>query len=133
MRLVARLVSILLLFAAAAAADDSAAKDRCVVLVSLDGLANFYLDDPKADMPFLRSLIRGGARAQGTVCTFPTVTWPNHTTMVTGVPAAAHGVLGNTYLDRKTGEKVQLLTDPVFDKHEVVAAPTVYDIAHAAG
>ncbi|HVJ84164.1 MAG TPA: alkaline phosphatase family protein [Caulifigura sp.] len=109
------------------------AKDRCVVLVSLDGLANFYLDDPKADMPYLRSMIKNGTRAAGTVCTFPTVTWPNHTTMVTGAPSSQHGVLGNDYLDRKTGEKVKLLTDPVFDKEELLKTPTIYDAAHQAG
>ncbi len=124
---------VLLLFTAIAAGAAEPVRDRCVVLISLDGLANFYLDDPQAEMPFLKSLIKTGARAAGTVCTFPTVTWPNHTTMVTGVPAAAHGVLGNAYLNRKTGEKVQLLTDPVFDKDDVVASPTIYDVAHAAG
>jgi predicted AlkP superfamily pyrophosphatase or phosphodiesterase len=132
MRLAIWLCIGFVLFAGASSAA-AAHKDRCVVLISLDGLANFYLDDPKADMPFLRSLIRSGARAQGTICTFPTVTWPNHTTMVTGAPASLHGVIGNSYLDRKTGEKVQLLTDPVFDKDEVVRTPTVYDVAHAAG
>jgi predicted AlkP superfamily pyrophosphatase or phosphodiesterase len=125
---------MLTLFAAQVnAADPAPAKDRCVVLISLDGLANFYLDDPKAEMPFLKSLIKTGTRSAGTVCTFPTVTWPNHTTMVTGAPSSQHGVLGNDYLDRKTGEKVKLLTDPVFDKDEVVNTPTIYDVAHAAG
>ena len=56
--------------------------DRCVILVSVDGLANFYLDDPLADMPTLRKLAQDGARADGMVCSFPTVTWPNHTTLV---------------------------------------------------
>ncbi len=133
MRAVVCVCSFLLVTVAASAADPSSAKDRCVVLISLDGLANFYLDDPKAEMPFLKSLIKTGTRAAGTVCTFPTVTWPNHTTMVTGVPASVHGVIGNSYLDRKTGEKVQLLTDPVFDKEELVTSPTIYDVAHAAG
>jgi len=134
MRVAVCLFAILPLFVAAVnAADAPSGKDRCVVLISLDGLANFYLDDPKAEMPYLKSLIQTGTRSAGTVCTFPTVTWPNHTTMVTGVPAAEHGVLGNDYLDRKTGEKVQLLTDPVFDKDEVVTSPTIYDVAHAAG
>ena len=129
----AALSCLFVVFAAAFAIGAEPAKDRCVVLISLDGLANFYLDDPKAEMPYLKSLIKSGTRSAGTVCTFPTVTWPNHTTMVTGAPSSQHGVLGNDYLDRKTGEKVKLLTDPVFDKDDVVSTPTIYDVAHEAG
>jgi predicted AlkP superfamily pyrophosphatase or phosphodiesterase len=108
-------------------------KDHCVVLVSIDGLANFYLDDPRADLPTLRRMIKEGARAQGTVCSFPTVTWPNHTTLVTGVPPAKHGVLGNNVFDRERGEPLALILDPVLDKDEVVKVPTIYDVAHRAG
>jgi predicted AlkP superfamily pyrophosphatase or phosphodiesterase len=108
-------------------------KDHCVVLVSIDGLANFYLDDPRADLPTLRRMIKEGARAQGTVCSFPTVTWPNHTTLVTGVSPAKHGVLGNGVFDREKGEPLALILDPVLDKADVVNVPTIYDVAHDAG
>lgn len=107
--------------------------ERCVILVSIDGLAGFYLDDPRADMPTLRRLAREGARADGTVCSFPTVTWPNHTTMVTGVTPAKHGVIGNNYLDRKTNSPIPLIPDPLFDKDQIVKVPTVYDAANKAG
>lgn len=109
------------------------ATDRCVVLVSVDGLANFYLDDPKADMPTLRKLAQDGARAQGMVCSFPTVTWPNHTTLVTGATPARHGVIGNNYLDRKSASSVPFIPDPLFDKDQIVKVPTIYDAAHRSG
>ena len=67
------------------------------------------------------------------ICCFPTVTWPSHTTMATGVPPARHGVIGNNYLDRQTGKPVTLLCDPVFAKDQVVKCPTIYDVAQAAG
>ncbi len=108
-------------------------EDRCVVLISVDGLAHFYLDDPLADMPTIRRLAEEGARAEGMVGSFPTVTWPNHTTLVTGVPAARHGVLGNNYLDRASATKVPLIPDPLFDKDQIVLSPTIYDAAHQAG
>lgn len=107
--------------------------DRCVILVSVDGLAGFYLDDPKAHLPTLRRLAAEGVRASGMVCSFPTVTWPNHTTLVTGVTPARHGVIGNNYLDREKQETVPLIPDPLFDKDEIVKAPTIYDVAHRAG
>jgi predicted AlkP superfamily pyrophosphatase or phosphodiesterase len=66
-------------------------------------------------------------------CSFPTVTWPNHTTLVTGVPPAKHGVIGNNFLSRESGAKVPFIPDPLFDKDEIVRSPTIYDAAHAAG
>jgi predicted AlkP superfamily pyrophosphatase or phosphodiesterase len=107
--------------------------DRIVVMISVDGLAADYMDDPKAEMPTIRALAAEGARASSMKAVTPTVTWPNHTTLVTGVMPARHGVVGNNYLDRKTGKHVVLISDPVYDKDEIVKAPTIYDLAKAAG
>jgi predicted AlkP superfamily pyrophosphatase or phosphodiesterase len=107
--------------------------DRIVVLMSVDGLANFYMDDPAAEMPTIRKLAAEGAKAASVRASDPTVTWPNHTTLVTGVSPAKHGVVGNNYYDRAKGEKVTLIWDPVLDKDEIVKVPTVYDLAKAAG
>ena len=107
--------------------------DRVVVLMSIDGLANFYMDDPAAEMPTIRKLAAEGAKAAGMKASNPTVTWPNHTTLVTGVSPAKHGVVGNNYFDRVKGEKVTLIWDPVYDKDEIVKVPTIYDLAKEAG
>lgn len=108
--------------------------DRCVIMVTIDGLANFYLDDPKSDVPVMRRLAAEGARAErGVVAVFPTVTWPTHTTLATGTSPAAHGVIGNSYFDRTTGKPVQLILDRILDKEQAVQIPTIYDAAHEAG
>ena len=101
--------------------------------MSVDGLANFYMDDPAAEMPTIRKLAAEGAKAASMRASDPTVTWPNHTTLVTGVSPARHGVVGNNYYDRAKGEKVTLIWDPVLDKDEIVKVPTIYDLAKAAG
>jgi predicted AlkP superfamily pyrophosphatase or phosphodiesterase len=111
----------------------SRASDRCVVLISLDGLCAYYLDDPKAEIPTLRALMKEGARAASMKASVPSVTWPNHTTLVTGVNPAKHGVVGNVYFDRATLKHVVLIGDPVFDKEQIVRVPTIYDIAKQAG
>ncbi len=118
----------LLLSVAARAADD-----RIVVLISVDGLAHYYFDDPKCEMPTIRQLATEGARAKMMKCSMPTVTWPNHTTLVTGVQPAKHGVIGNNYFDRAKGEVIPLIPDPLFDKEEIVHSPTIYDVAKGAG
>lgn len=104
-----------------------------MVLISVDGLAHYYFDDPKAEMPTIRQLAAEGARAEKMKCSMPTVTWPNHTTLVTGVHPAKHGVIGNNYFDRTKGEPVPLIPDPLFNKEEIVKTPTIYDVAKAGG
>lgn len=108
--------------------------DQYVIMVTIDGLANNYLDDPKAEMPVVRKLAAEGARAEeGMIAAFPTVTWPTHTTLVTGTTPARHGVVGNSYFDRNTGKSVPLYLDRVLNKDNVVQVPTLYDVVHAAG
>jgi predicted AlkP superfamily pyrophosphatase or phosphodiesterase len=114
-------------------AADGLGTNHIVVMISVDGLAASYLDDPKAEMPNIRALAADGARAKSMKATTPTVTWPNHTTLVTGMPPAKHGVVGNNYFDRLTKKRVTLISDPVFDKEEIVKVPTIYDIAKAKG
>lgn len=112
---------------------DPTPNDRVVVIISVDGLAGFYLDDPKAEMPNIRALAAEGARASGMKSAAPTVTWPTHATLITGVPPAVHGVVGNNFYDRAARQKRTLIADPVYDKDEIVKVPTLYDVAKTAG
>jgi predicted AlkP superfamily pyrophosphatase or phosphodiesterase len=113
-------------------ATPAANSERIVVMISLDGLAHFYLNDPIAEMPTIRALAAAGTQA-AMKASAPTVTWPNHTTLVTGVTPARHGVVGNNYFDRATGKPVALISDPEFDKDEIVKVPTLYDLAKEKG
>ena len=102
-----------------------------VVVISLDGFAGWALDDPQLPVPNLRRLAAAGAMASGMRPVNPTVTWPNHTSMVTGVHPARHGVLFNGILMREPGVPPRI--EPWRDKKEMVRAPTLYDAAHARG
>ncbi|MCC7419044.1 MAG: alkaline phosphatase family protein [Planctomycetaceae bacterium] len=104
-----------------------------VVLISVDGLAASYLTDPKADLPTLRRLAKEGAVADGMITTFPSVTWPSHTSLITGTTARRHGVLGNVTLDRRAGKEVTYIGDPTLTRDEAIRVPTLYDAARAAG
>ncbi|MBL9118096.1 MAG: alkaline phosphatase family protein [Verrucomicrobiaceae bacterium] len=104
-----------------------------VILVSIDGWAHHYFDDPKCYMPAVKELAAKGVRVKRMETSFPTVTWTNHTTLVTGVHPGKHGVLANEYFDRKERKKIPLIPDPIFNKDEIVKTPTIYDAAKAAG
>lgn len=127
-------LSRILLLAGGIAVGLGAAEPRpTVVLVSVDGLPADYFANPAAAMPTLRRMARNGARAERMRAVFPTVTWPNHTSLVTGVSPARHGVVGNLYYDRAARKEIELIWDPVFDQGEIVKVPTIYDVAHRAG
>jgi predicted AlkP superfamily pyrophosphatase or phosphodiesterase len=104
---------------------------RHVVIISLDGFPSWALDDPYLPVPALRKLAARGAVARTMRPVNPTVTWPNHTTFVTGVTPAKHGVLFNGMLQREPG--VPPRVEPWRDKSEMVRGRTLYDVAHEAG
>jgi len=106
---------------------------RHVVLVSIDGLAASYLTDKRAQLPTLRKLAAEGASAKGMITSFPSVTWPSHTSLITGVHPAKHGVLGNAVWDRKNNRALTYIGDPELTKDQAVQVPTLYDHAHEAG
>lgn len=104
-----------------------------VILVSIDGWAHHYFEDPKCHMPTVKKLAAEGVRGKRMETSFPTVTWTNHTTLVTGVQPGKHGVLANEYFDRKELKKIPLIPDPIFNKDEIVKTPTIYDVVKQAG
>jgi predicted AlkP superfamily pyrophosphatase or phosphodiesterase len=77
-----------------------ASASRHVVLISIDGMRPAsYLEAGPAKIPTLRALKASGAWASGVIGVLPTVTYPSHTTMITGVPPSIHGIENNTVLD----------------------------------
>lgn len=75
---------------------------RGVVLISIDGLKPEYVlqaDAHRLRIPHLRAMLARGAYARGVVGVVPTVTYPSHTTLVTGVAPARHGIYANNTFD----------------------------------
>jgi predicted AlkP superfamily pyrophosphatase or phosphodiesterase len=73
-----------------------------IVLISIDGLKpDYVLDADKHGLkiPNLRRLAAEGAHASGVTGVLPTVTYPSHTTIVTGVAPAKHGIIANSPFD----------------------------------
>lgn len=124
-----RIPALLLLGTLALGAAD---RNRHVIVVSLDGFPAYALRDPSIPLPVLRRLMSEGASAEAMIPVNPTVTWPNHTAMVTGVNVAQHGVIYNG-LPVRPGEGKALRIEPWVAKTELVQARTVYDAAHEAG
>src|SRR5690349_9906946 len=72
-----------------------------VVLVSFDGFRADYLD--RLPLPNFRRLAASGVRARSMLPSFPSKTFPNHYTLVTGLYPGDHGIVANTFWDPVRG------------------------------
>jgi predicted AlkP superfamily pyrophosphatase or phosphodiesterase len=100
MRATRSLIWAIIAFLAAAAL--MAGPVRHVVLISVDGLMPVsYLKSGELGLavPNLVRMTKEGAFARGVVGVLPTVTYPSHTTLITGVPPRIHGITSNTLFD----------------------------------
>jgi predicted AlkP superfamily pyrophosphatase or phosphodiesterase len=88
------IVWVAVLLAACRPASTPLPADRAIViLVSIDGFRWDYLDLHKP--PNLLRLASAGVRAEALIPQFPTKTFPNHYTIVTGLRLASHGIISN--------------------------------------
>lgn len=77
----------------------SAQQAKHVVVITIDGFRpDFYLD-PSWHTPNLKNLMKEGVYAKGVNSVFPSMTYPSHTTIVTGVWPAKHGVYYNNMFE----------------------------------
>jgi predicted AlkP superfamily pyrophosphatase or phosphodiesterase len=73
-----------------------------VIVISIDGMKPESYTEPDAHglkIPTLREIVRSGASSDGVQPVMPTVTYPSHTTMVTGVNPGTHGIVANPAWD----------------------------------
>src|SRR5215831_14788500 len=106
-------------------------KPPVLVMVSVDGMRPDYItraEEHGARVPNLRRLMKEGTYAEGVEGVVPTVTYPSHTALVTGVSPLKHGIYANT------------LFDPLDRGHmawywyaEDIKVPTLWDVAKEAG
>ena len=77
-----------------------------VILISFDGWRWDY--DAKFPAPNLRRVIASGVRAAALIPSFPSKTFPNHYTLVTGLYPGHHGVVANSIYDPQTGRRFSM-------------------------
>jgi alkaline phosphatase D len=77
-----------------------------VILISFDGFRYDYVE--KYNAPNFKSFITGGTAAKGLIPCNPSKTFPNHYTIITGLYPGHHGLVDNTFLDKKLGLKYEI-------------------------
>jgi predicted AlkP superfamily pyrophosphatase or phosphodiesterase len=102
-----------------------------VLMISIDGMKPEYITQADAHglkIPFLRSLMSDGAYADGVTGVWPTVTYPSHTTLITGVWPAEHGIYNNLEFDPG-----QHFNGDWYWYAAKIRVPTLWQAAHGAG
>lgn len=102
-----------------------------VLMISIDGLKPEYITQADAHsmkLPYLRTLLAKGTYADGVVGIWPTITYPSHTTLITGVWPAEHGILNNQVFDPE-----QKFRGAWNWYAAQIRVPTLWQVAHRAG
>ena len=99
--------------------------DKCVIII-LDGFSSNYLTRLGPDSG-LAGISQRGACCLTARSTYPTHTCTNHATIMTGVGAARHGIVGNDRLGEDGMSSMKNI------QPEMIRVPTLYQIASAAG
>jgi len=108
----------------------SAASAEPVLLISIDGLQpDDVIEAEKRgiDIPNLKRFITQGSYAQGVRGVLPTITYPSHATLITGVSPSRHGIFGNNSFD-----PLQINQGGWYWYASDIKVPTLWDIAAKA-
>jgi len=98
-----------------------------VVLITVDGFRpDFYLDSSWNTVN-MRQLMKGGTYADGVNSVFPSMTYPSHTTIVTGVQPAKHGVYFNNMFEPNGP------TGKMYWNDSSIKVPTIWGAAQQKG
>ncbi|MBA4136906.1 MAG: alkaline phosphatase family protein [Opitutus sp.] len=89
-----------------------AGEDEIVILLSIDGYRWDYLDLHPS--PALRQLAREGVHARRMNPSFPSKTFPNHYTLVTGLRPETHGIVANWFWDPARSEMFNMTKSETF-------------------
>jgi predicted AlkP superfamily pyrophosphatase or phosphodiesterase len=102
-----------------------------VLMVSIDGMKPEYVtqaDSKGLRLPFLQSLVKEGVYADGVIGVWPTVTYPSHTTLLTGMSPADHGIYNNLVFDPQ-----RTFSGAWAWYAQQIRVPTLWQAAHDAG
>jgi predicted AlkP superfamily pyrophosphatase or phosphodiesterase len=101
-----------------------------VIVISIDGLRPAMYRDPAGEglrVPNLIALRDAGSFADGVEVSHPSMTYPSHTSLATGVRPVRHGIVSNTIFDPPRGSPAW------FYDNAAMKVPAIWDLARARG
>lgn len=102
-----------------------------VVMVSIDGFRYDYMEEFRP--PHLNALAAQGVKAASLKPSFPSLTFPNHVTLVTGRSPGRHGIVSNSFFDEKRKAKYSIGDGATVTDGSWYLADTLWTIAEKNG
>ncbi len=102
-----------------------------LVLLSIDGFRWDYLD--RYPVPNMRRLVASGSRAERLLPVFPTLTFPNHYSLATGLYPAHHGLVANDFPDPVRNTWYSLKNRETVEDRWFYAGEPVWVVAETQG
>ena len=109
----------------------SAARPAPLLLISIDAFRADYID--RGLTPTLAALAKNGVHADAMQPAFPSLTFPNHYTLVTGLVPDHHGIVNNTMFDPALGKFSLGNRTAVSDGRWWAEATPIWETADAHG
>src|SRR5271154_5381138 len=114
--------------------DTAATPPKRVYMILLDGLSHselrHQLDHNRGAIPNLAGIVeRGAMLSHGSIVNFPSITWPSHSTIMTGTWCGHHDIVNPTYHERARRETVPV-QGMVFDTEKYLnpEVETLYEL-----
>jgi len=105
----------------------SAQHAKYVVIISIDGFRPDFYEESSWATPNLQQMKNNGVYANGVNSVFPSVTYPSHTTIITGAFPAKHGIYCNEPFEPEGA------TGRWNWEADLIKSPTLWDAVHKAG
>ncbi len=102
-----------------------------MLVISFDGFRSDYVK--KINPPHFKEFIAKGSQAEAMIPSFPSKTFPNHYTLVTGLTPGHHGLVDNSFYDRTRKTKYGMrMRDKVEDPYYYGGVP-LWELAKQHG
>lgn len=81
---------------------------RTLLIISMDGFRADYMQSLSQYLPNINAYFRDGVKSKGIRPSFPSLTFPNHYTIATGLYPSAHGIIANSFIDPSTLQRFSM-------------------------
>ncbi|MCH8568906.1 MAG: alkaline phosphatase family protein [Balneolales bacterium] len=127
------LILIFIFFSSPSAANNqtTSSTDSFVVIITIDGFSADDLWNESISIPTIRKLAGEGNWSSGMQTINPSLTWPNHLAIVSGLPALGHQLIFNGKIEFEGSIPFNFSAHP--EKDRLTPATTLFEAAHNAG
>ena len=85
--------------------------DRYLIIISLDGFRSDYFDNPNISSPNIHEIAKNGVHIKRLIPVYPSLTFPNHYSIATGLYPGDHGIVSNSFWDPVLNEQFFMWTN----------------------